>query len=253
VIRWAAMLYANGYDVLAADRRDFSAEDMAGYGYPTSQQALGWKESEDVLAAGRYLAAKRGVLDVGLVGFSEGGQNTVLALALDRGHVFAARVPLLSFYAADDSLVPSFEAGMMAGYEVGNPLQATYEVTRGEQPTSSTAGGSSGRSSSTSRRSFPRRAAIPASRRRRPQGFPPGPALLLCQGGARFECVEDDADELSFEAADGFAAAFAFGAFAFEVGAGTGVVARLGDRDSVEGSVELSVAAAVEPVSLTAA
>src|SRR6266536_5411454 len=132
VIRWAAMLYANGYDVLAADRRDFSAEDMAGYGYPTWQQALGWKESEDVLAAGRYLAAKRGVLDVGLVGFSEGGQNTVLALALDRGHVFAARVPLLSFYAADDSLVPSFEAGMMAGYEVGNPLQATYEVTRGE-------------------------------------------------------------------------------------------------------------------------
>ena len=26
VIRWAAMLYANGYNVLAADQRDFSAE-----------------------------------------------------------------------------------------------------------------------------------------------------------------------------------------------------------------------------------
>jgi hypothetical protein len=28
--------------------------------------------------------------------------------------------------------VPPFEAQMMAGYEVGNPIQATYEVTRGE-------------------------------------------------------------------------------------------------------------------------
>ena len=211
VIRWAAMLFANGYDVLAADQRDFSAEDMAGYGYPAWQQTFGWKESQDILAAGRYLESQPGVKDVGLVGFSEGGQNTVLALALDRGHVFAAglqfsgpadqdtqiystavpagcetplctypatdalvtlvvppydmgacqaldsaaalygtdgfsilahetaahaqtrvTVPLLGFYSADDSLVPSFQAGMMAGYEAGNPLQATYEVTRGE-------------------------------------------------------------------------------------------------------------------------
>ena len=56
VVRWAAMLYANGYDVLAADQRDFSAEYAAGYGYPAWQQTFGWKESEDVLAAGRYLA-----------------------------------------------------------------------------------------------------------------------------------------------------------------------------------------------------
>src|SRR5215218_4346859 len=75
----------------------------------------------------------------------------------------------------------------------------------------------------------------------------PGPALL-CQGCLGLECVEDDADEQSFEAADRFAAAFAFGAFASEVGAGAGVGARLGDRDSVERCVELAVAAAVEPV-----
>ena len=77
--------------------------------------------------------------------------------------------------------------------------------------------------------------------------------LLLCQGGARFECVEDDAGELSFEAADGFAATLAFAAFAFEVGACRCVVAGLCDRDAVEGGVELSVAAAVEPVTLGAA
>jgi hypothetical protein len=39
--------------------------------------------------------------------------------------------------------------------------------------------------------------------------------LLLCQGRARFQGLEDDADEEPFQAADGFAAAFAFGSFAF--------------------------------------
>jgi dienelactone hydrolase len=212
VIRWAAMLYANGYNVLAADQRDFSFEYDAGLGYPAWQQTFGWKEAEDVLAAGRYLAAQRGTKDVGMVGFSEGGQNTVLALALDSGKVFKAgiqfsgpadqdtqiystavpagcitplcaypatdalvqlvvppydngdvcvalaragalygtdgfgilshetafhaqqqvKVPLLNLYSADDSLVPAFEAQMMAGYEIGNAVQRTLEVTRGE-------------------------------------------------------------------------------------------------------------------------
>ena len=212
VIRWAAMLYANGYNVLAADQRDFSFENDAGLGYPSWQQTFGWKESEDVVAAGRYLAAQRGTKDIGLVGYSEGGQTTVLALALDAGRMFKAaiqfsgpadqdtqiystavpagcatplctypvtdalvqlvvppydnadvcvalqragtlygtdgfgilshetafhaqqkaKVPLLNVYSADDSLVPAFEAQMMAGYEVGNPLQRTLEVTRGE-------------------------------------------------------------------------------------------------------------------------
>jgi dienelactone hydrolase len=212
VIRWAAMLYANGYNVLGADQRDFSFENDAGFGYPAWQQTFGWKESEDVVAAGRYLAAQRGTKDIGLVGYSEGGQNTVLALALDAGKLFKAgiqfsgpadqdtqiystavpagcatplctypatdalvqlvvppydnanvcvalqragtrygtdgfgilshetafhaqqrvKVPLLNVYSADDSLVPAFEAQMMAGYEVGNPVQRTLEVTRGE-------------------------------------------------------------------------------------------------------------------------
>jgi hypothetical protein len=65
--------------------------------------------------------------------------------------------------------------------------------------------------------------------------------------------VEDDARERSFQAADRFAAALAFCLFAFEVGTGAGVVARLCDRDPAERGVELAVAAAVEPVSLYAA
>src|SRR5262249_18514721 len=60
VIRWAAMLYVNGYNVLAADQRDFSAEYSAGYGYPNFPQTFGWKESEDVVAAGRFLKQQPG-------------------------------------------------------------------------------------------------------------------------------------------------------------------------------------------------
>jgi dienelactone hydrolase len=198
VIRWAALLYASGYDVLAADQRDFFFESQAGYGYPDWLQTFGWKESQDVLAAGTYLAAQPGTAAIGVVGFSEGAQNTVLALAQDSKRVFSAgltfsgpadqntqistnpaatdalvalvtpsetsacgalsdaatyygtsvfdilahetamhaqtavKVPLLNVYSADDSLVPAFEAKMMAAYEAGNPLQQTIELQRGE-------------------------------------------------------------------------------------------------------------------------
>jgi dienelactone hydrolase len=216
VIRWAAMLAANGYNVLAVDQRDFNFAYSAGLGYPNWLQTFGWKEAEDVLAMGLYLAAQPGVTSVGVVGFSLGAQDAVLALALDGqqpgGHaVFSAglqwsgpadqntqvystadppacqtpgctypatdalitlvvppytntdvcavladaaayygttpyailthetayraqrhvRVPLLGFYAADDPLVKAFQATMMAGYEAGNPLQRTVELSRG--------------------------------------------------------------------------------------------------------------------------
>jgi hypothetical protein len=58
---------------------------------------------------------------------------------------------------------------------------------------------------------------------------------------------------LSFEAADGFAAALALGLFAFEVAACWSVHASLRDRDPVQCAVELAVAAAVESVALVLA
>ena len=41
------------------------------------------------------------------------------------------KVPLLTVYAADDTLVQPFHAAMMAGYQAGNPLQLTLEVEAG--------------------------------------------------------------------------------------------------------------------------
>ena len=68
-----------------------------------------------------------------------------------------------------------------------------------------------------------------------------------------FEGVVDGAGEVAFEASERFSVAFAFGAFAGEVGACGWVAACLGDRDSVECAVELSVAVPVEAMALVAA
>lgn len=75
VIRWAAMIYKNVYNVLAADQRDYDFEYSAGYGYPSFPQTFGWKEAQDVVAAGRHLRQQKGVATVGVVGFSEGAQK----------------------------------------------------------------------------------------------------------------------------------------------------------------------------------
>jgi hypothetical protein len=58
---------------------------------------------------------------------------------------------------------------------------------------------------------------------------------------------------VAFEARDGVAVGLAFGALAFDVGAGLWVAAGGGDGDAVDGGVDLGVAAAVEPVAVALA
>ena len=213
VIRWAAMLYANGYDVLAADQRDFSFENDAGFGYPglaadvrlegvrgrargrplprgaarhegrrprrlqrrrrrtrcsRSRSTAVACSSRASSSAGRPIRTRRSTRRAVPAGCQTPlctypatdalvqlvvppYDNADVCVALDRAaasygtdgfsilsHETAfhaqqsVKVPLLNVYSADDSLVPAFEAQMMAGYEVGNPLQRTLEVTRGE-------------------------------------------------------------------------------------------------------------------------
>ena len=66
----------------------------------------------------------------------------------------------------------------------------------------------------------------------------------------RAQELPDAAGEVAFEAADGFAHRLAFGGLAGEVVVGLGVAAGARDRDPVDGSVDLAVAAAVEPVAI---
>jgi predicted alpha/beta-fold hydrolase len=128
VVRWAAMLARNGFNVLAADQRDFKAEHGAGYGYPGPRQTFGWKEAEDVLAAGRFLAAQPGVSSIGLVGFSLGGQDTVLALALDGAQSKSKRVfsAGMNFSGPADQSSQVYSTAVPAGCQT--PL-CTYPAT----------------------------------------------------------------------------------------------------------------------------
>src|SRR5918997_477093 len=71
---------------------------------------------------------------------------------------------------------------------------------------------------------------------------------VSCCGVGRLEEVPEAAGEVAFEAAHGFESGLAFGAFAGDVVEGFGVAARAGERDPVDGGVELAVAAAVESV-----
>lgn|GEM_PF-2245539 len=124
VIRWAAMLYANGYNVLASDQRDFKDEYANGDGYPAWRQSFGWKESTDVLAAGQFLKSQPGVTSVGAFGFSLGAQDTVLAMALDPlGQVFGAG---LAFSGPGDQNAQIYSTAEPPGCQ---PPSCTYPAT----------------------------------------------------------------------------------------------------------------------------
>lgn len=86
VVRYAAFLHANGFSVIVPDHRDMGREwERGGSWWPDGGrrgQSLGWKEAEDLLVAARELRA-RGAAPVGALGFSEGAQNTILALGRD--------------------------------------------------------------------------------------------------------------------------------------------------------------------------
>jgi PKD repeat protein len=90
IVRYAAFLYANGYSVIAPDHRDMGREWARGGSYhPDGSrhgQTLGWKEAQDLLTAAEWLAAN-GTAEIGLLGFSEGAQNTILALGIDHQRI----------------------------------------------------------------------------------------------------------------------------------------------------------------------
>ncbi|WP_157965672.1 cell wall-binding repeat-containing protein [Euzebya rosea] len=93
IVRYAAFLRANGYSVIAPDHRDMGREWVRGGSWhPSGErrgQTIGWKEGQDFLAAAQELH-DRGVPAIGMLGFSEGAQNTLLALAEDHHGVIDA-------------------------------------------------------------------------------------------------------------------------------------------------------------------
>ena len=93
IVRYAAFLYANGYSVIAPDHRDMGREWVRGGSWHPDGtrhgQTLGWKEAQDLLVAAQWLDAN-GTILIGVLGFSEGAQNTMLALGIDHDGIIDA-------------------------------------------------------------------------------------------------------------------------------------------------------------------
>lgn len=121
VIRWAAMLAANGWNVAAFDQRDFADEKSS-----TTPQTFGWKEAQDILAAGAWLKGQAGVTSVGVLGFSEGAQNTVLAVSRDTTHVFDAAI---TFSAPADQDTQVYSTAVPKNCSTMAPPGCSYPVT----------------------------------------------------------------------------------------------------------------------------
>jgi hypothetical protein len=64
-----------GFNVLGIDLRNFGRSQCLAHGPTTA----GWKESEDLLAAAKYLSERPEVTSVGITGFSMGAGSTILA------------------------------------------------------------------------------------------------------------------------------------------------------------------------------
>lgn len=73
--RWAIALYGEGFQVVAPDWRDLGQSTALSH----APQTFGWKETQDLIAAVRYIDHQPHVTKVGAVGFSEGAQNALLA------------------------------------------------------------------------------------------------------------------------------------------------------------------------------
>lgn len=90
IVRYAAFLYANGYSVIAPDHRDMGREWARNGSYHPDGtrhgQTLGWKEAQDLLTAAEWLDA-HDTNEIGVLGFSEGAQNAILALGIDHRRI----------------------------------------------------------------------------------------------------------------------------------------------------------------------
>lgn len=78
IIETAMTAYSEwGFNVLGIDLRNFGRSQALSHGPTTA----GWRESEDLLAAAKYLSERDEVTTVGVTGFSMGAGSTMVAAA----------------------------------------------------------------------------------------------------------------------------------------------------------------------------
>jgi predicted alpha/beta-fold hydrolase len=88
LVEIAELFYRNGWHVLTFDPRGHGDSRRLSPAMTT----LGWKETEDVLAAVRTLREKSQATSVAVIGFSTHGRSLVRAMAQDQGQLIGAGI-----------------------------------------------------------------------------------------------------------------------------------------------------------------
>lgn len=90
MVEVADLFARNGWHVLTIDTRGQGDSRSLS----PALNSLGWKETQDVLGAVRYLREAVHATSVAVLGFSQGGRSLVKAMAEDQGQVIAAGIAI---------------------------------------------------------------------------------------------------------------------------------------------------------------
>jgi alpha-beta hydrolase superfamily lysophospholipase len=102
MVEVAELFARNGWHVLAIDLRGHGRSRRLSPALIT----MGWKETEDVIGAVRYLRQQRNVSSVAVMGFSMGGRSLVKAMARDEEGLISAGIAVTAPLAATTPVRP---------------------------------------------------------------------------------------------------------------------------------------------------
>ena len=102
IVELSALLYQNGWHVLAIDFRGH------GDSRKLSQAPItfGWKEADDILAGAKFLRDEAKPTSIATLGFSMGGRSVVKAMIKDGGQLLQAWIALSGPIAEPDPVLP---------------------------------------------------------------------------------------------------------------------------------------------------
>jgi predicted alpha/beta-fold hydrolase len=102
MVELAELFSRNGWHVLTIDPRGHGdSRDLS-----PALSTMGWKETQDVLGAARYLHEQTQATSVAVMGFSAGGRSLVKAMAEDGGQTIAAGIAVTAPLAAYSPIQP---------------------------------------------------------------------------------------------------------------------------------------------------
>jgi len=102
IVELSALLYQNGWHVLAIDFRGHGDSRRLSQAPIT----FGWKETDDILAGAKFLRDEAKPTSIATLGFSMGGRSVVKAMIKDGGQLLQAGIALSGPIAESDPVLP---------------------------------------------------------------------------------------------------------------------------------------------------